>query len=89
MTQSRAFVLKQIASLLRLGVSPMDAERTVAWVSAHLPEGEDAATWVPTAADLSDDGVLSAEALLDARMAWYADRGVERRFKRLLDAGVE
>ena len=87
MPQDRKFVLRQTAALLRLGVSPMDIERTIAWVDKHLPEGADAATWIPTAADLSDD--LAEADVQDARTAFYADKGVPRRFKRLLDARLE
>lgn len=84
-SQSRAFVLKQTAALLRLGVSPADVARSVAWVDAHLPPGEDAATWVPSATDLADD-LLNEAALLDARLAWWQEKNVPRRFRALLDA---
>lgn len=85
MTQSRAFILRQTAVLLRLGVAVADIERSIAWVDAHLPADADPATWIPSAADLSDD--LSAEAaVIDARAAYYVDKRVPRRFRRLLDA---
>lgn len=88
MGQSRAFVLKQTALLLRLGVAPADVERTVAWVEAHLPPGADAATWVPSAADLASD-LISEAAVVDARLAWWRDRNVPKRFRALLDARSE
>lgn len=85
MTQSRAFILKQTAVLLRLGIAPADIEHSISFVDAHLPADSDPATWIPSAADLSDD--LSAEAaVIDARAAYYVDKRVPRRFRRLLDA---
>lgn len=88
MPQDRKFILKQTAALLKLGISPQDIERTIAWVDKRLPEGEDAATWIPTAADLSDD-LISEAAVADARASWYADKSVPRRFKRILDSRSE
>jgi hypothetical protein len=89
MPQDRKFILRQTAVLLRLGVAAADIERTIAWVDAHLPDHASPATWIPSAADLSDD--LSAEAsVVDARAAYYVDKRVPRRFRKLLDArGVE
>lgn len=89
MPQSRAFVLKQTATLLRLGVSPMDIERTISFVDAHLPAESNAATWLPSAADLADDGVVTESAVADARVAWWQNRNVPRRFRALLDARGE
>jgi hypothetical protein len=85
MTQSRAFILKQVATLTKLGISASDIERSINFVDAHLPADADAATWIPSAADLSDD--LSVEAsVVDARAAYYVDKRVPRRFRKLLDA---
>jgi len=89
MPQSRAFILQQTLVLTRLGVSPIDISRSIAWVDAHLPEDEDAASWQPSAADLSDDGLLTEAAVADARVAYYADPNVPRKFKRILDARGE
>lgn len=86
MTLSRKHLLKQTATLLRLGISEQDVERTVNWVAAHLPDGADEATWIPTAADLQEDGVISESAQVDARQAWYASKSVDRKYRRLLDA---
>jgi hypothetical protein len=86
MPLDRRHLLKQVATLTRLGVNPMDIERTSSWVEAHLPIGADADTWVPTEADLADNGIVSDAATLDARNAWYGDKNVPRRFKRILDA---
>lgn len=86
MPLDRKHLLKQSATLLKLGVSEIDVERTASWVAAHLPANADPDTWVPTAADLSDE-LISEAAQVDARQAWYGDRNVGRRFKKLLDAG--
>ena len=87
MPLDRKHLLKQVATLTKLGVAPMDIERTSSWVEAHLPPGSDADTWVPAEADLRDDGIVSDVATLDARTAWYGNRNVPRRYKKLLDAG--
>lgn len=85
MPQSRAFILKQTVTLLKLGISQADIERSISFVDAHLPADADPATWIPSAADLSDD--MSAEAaVIDARAAYYVDKRVPRRFRKLLDA---
>jgi hypothetical protein len=83
MSQSRAFILKQVATLTKLGISASDIERSINFVDAHLPPDADPATWVPSAADLSDD--LSTEAaVVDARANWYLK--APRKYRRLLDA---
>jgi hypothetical protein len=86
MTQSRQFILKQVATLVRLGVSEIDIERTISFVDAHLPADADATTWIPSVADLQDDGLISERSVLDARQAFYSDKRVPRRMRRLLDA---
>jgi hypothetical protein len=86
MTLSRKHILRNTAALLRLGVSEADIERTIAFVEAHLPPNADEATWIPTAADLQEDGVISESAQVDARQAWYASKSVDRKYRRLLDA---
>lgn len=85
MSQSRQFILKQTATLLKLGVNPIDVERTIKWVDAHLPEGANPATWIPSAQDLND-GYVSEAAVLDARTAFYMDEDIPERFRRILDA---
>jgi hypothetical protein len=85
MPQSRQFILKQTATLLRLGVAPMDVERTIAFVDKHLPDGADAATWVPSEADLND-GLITEAAIVDSRTAFYLKKEVPRRFRKVLDA---
>lgn len=85
MPQSRAFILRQVAVLAKLGIANADIEHSISFVDAHLPPNVDPATWIPSAADLSDD--MSAEAaVVDARAAYYVDKRVPRRFRRLLDA---
>lgn len=81
--QDRKFILRQVAILTRLGVSAQDIERSIKFVDAHLPPDADAATWIPTEADLRDE-LISEAAVVDARQDWYED--APRRFRRLLDA---
>lgn len=86
MPLDRRHILKQSAALLRLGISEIDIERTSSWVEKHLPEGADANTWIPTTAELSDT-LMDEAAVADARAAWWQDRSVPRRYRKLLDAG--
>lgn len=87
MPQSRAFILKQTAALLRLGVAPADIERSISFVDKHLPSDADAATWIPTEADLRDEMTVEA-AVVDARAAFYVDKRVPRRWRKVLDARI-
>lgn len=80
-TLPNRFVVQQSAELLRLGVNPIDVERSIAWLEAHLPEGADPATWLPTAGDLWTEPQAQ---VIDSRAAWYAD--VPMKWRRLLDA---
>lgn len=82
----RKHILRNSTTLLRLGVPVEDIERTIGWVDKHLPAGADAATWIPTEVDLRDDGLISEAAVQDARLAFYGDKRVPRKYKRLLDA---
>lgn len=77
----------QIRELLALGVDLADAQATMHWVLARLPEGADLNTWVPDPALL--DEPIDEAAVQDARIAYYAGDHVPARFKRLLDAGEE
>lgn len=86
MPLSRKHLLKQTATLLRLGVAEQDIARTASWIEAHLPEGADAATWIPSAADLQEDGVISEAAQVDARTAFYGNKAIPKRLRRILDA---
>ena len=86
MTQSAKFIRRQTVTLLRLGISEADVERTINWVEKHLPEGADAASWIPAEADLRDDGLISEAAVLDARLAFFGDRRVPRKMRKILDA---
>lgn len=83
MTQSRKFILRQIAALTRLGVPEMDIERSISWVDAHLPAAADAAMWIPSAADLRDD-LISEATVMDAKQA--VENGKDRRLARVLNA---
>lgn len=86
MSQTTQFIRKQTVTLLRLGVSPADVERSVSWVDKHMPDQVSATTWIPTEAQLREDGLISESAVMDARNAFYQDRRVPRKYKRLLDA---
>ena len=86
MPLDRRHLLKQSAVLLKLGVAEIDVERSANWVAAHLPDGADPATWIPSAADLQEDGVISEAAVIDSRQAWYASKSVDRKYRKLLDA---
>jgi hypothetical protein len=89
MPLDRKFVLRQTAVMLKLGIAPIDIERSLTWLESHLPPGADPATWMPTAADLQDDGLVTEATVADARQAWYANKQVPRRYKRILDARSE
>lgn len=84
----RKHILKNSATLLRLGVSPQDVERTASFVEAHLPANADPDTWLPSAA-LLQTGAISEAAVLDAREATYRNKAFPRRLRRLLDATEE
>lgn len=88
MPQSRAFILRQVATLTKLGIAAADIEHAISFVDAHMPADADPATWIPSAADLSDDLSMEA-AVVDARAARYVDKRTPRRFRRLLDAREE
>lgn len=77
----------QIRLLLQLGVDVEDAQASVGWVLAHLPEGADPATWLPPAELFAGDAAVTPAHVQDARTDWYARDSVPARFKRLLDAG--
>ena len=72
-------------NLMSIGVDPLDAQRTTKWILDNLPEGEDPATWRPTAAQLEipvDTPEVEADTLAD----WFAKDHVPVRFKRLISA---
>lgn len=77
---------RQLDTLIRLGVTPGDAQSAVDWVLANVPDDADPATWIPSAADLERDPI---DWVFDARAAWYASNDVPVAFKRLLDAKLE
>ena len=79
----RTFMLRQTAELIRLGVDIHDIERTLTWIDATLPQGQQPSTWMPSANDLVED---VAATVSDARLNWYSKRSVGARFKRILDA---
>lgn len=74
----------QISALVEIGIDVADAQRSTNWVLSNLPNGEDPATWVPTAAQLNTP--LDAVDVLDASADWYARDSVPPKFKRILDA---
>ena len=74
----------QIAALVEIGVDLIEAQRSVKWVLDNLPEGENPATWIPTANQLRAE-ITDAD-IQDARADWYTQDSVPPRFNRLLDA---
>lgn len=84
MPDHRKWADEQISALVDIGIDIAEAQRSVNWVLDNLPEGEDPATWIPTAAQL--DTPLDAAAIQDARVDWYAKDSVPPKWKRLLDA---
>lgn len=79
---------QQVNELVGLGVDLADAQRSVQWTLATMPDDADPQTWIPSAEQLERDP-STAESIQDARTAWYASDAVGGRFKRLLDAGEE
>jgi len=73
---------REARALIRAGVNPLDAQRSVTWTLQHVPVGVDPATWIPTVDDLYE--TLDDASVHDARVAWYAR--TQPRFKRILDA---
>ena len=84
--QLRDWAEREMATLLRLGVDLEDAQASVTWVLANLPEGADPATWLPPAELCAGDAAVTPVHVQDARTDWYARESVPARFKRLLDA---
>lgn len=82
----RKHILKNSATLLRLGIDPADVERTASFVEKHLPDGADADTWLPTARELEEGGIVTEATVLDARLQVYRNKAFPRRQRRLLDA---
>lgn len=74
----------QIAALVEIGVDLIETQRSVKWVLDNLPEGENPATWIPTANQLRAE-ITDAD-IQDARADWYTQDSVPPRFNRLLDA---
>lgn len=70
-----------------LGDDGPDAERVVTDALAHVPEGEDPATYLPPY-DPADAEVTDAD-VADARADWYVNEAVPDEFKRILDAREE
>ena len=74
----------QITELIAIGFDAIEAERSVTWVLDHLPPNADPRTYVFAAETLREP--LDDKAIQDARVAWYADEAIPRKYKRLLDA---
>lgn len=87
-SQHQAWADSQMAALIELGINPLDAQRTVDWVLANLPPGEDPATYIFPADVLYQDPASDA-AIADARADWYAADHIPAKYKRLLDAKEE
>lgn len=80
-----AWAKSQLAALLALGVSPIDAQRSVKWVLTNLPRDADPATYVFPASVLWQEP-SSAAMVQDARVYVYSDDGFGRKYATLLDA---
>lgn len=74
----------QIQELIKIGISAIEAERSVTWVITHLPPGADPTTYVFPAEVLNEP--IDEAAIADARLAWYADPAIPPKYKRLLDS---
>jgi hypothetical protein len=80
-----AWAKSQLAALLELGVSPIDAQRSIRWVLSNLPRDADPATYVFPAGALYQEP-SSAAAVQDARVFVYGAHGFEGKYKTILDA---
>jgi hypothetical protein len=85
MAEHEAWAKSQLRALLELGVSPIDASRSVKWVLANLPQGADPATYVFPAQVLWQEP-SSAVAVQDARVYVYSADGYASKYKAILDA---
>lgn len=80
-----AWAKSQLRTLLELGVSPIDAQRSVKWVLANLPRDADPATYVFPSHVLYQEP-SSREAVQDARVYVYSNDGFTSKYKSILDA---
>lgn len=74
----------QIEALIRCGMMPRVAERTVDETMRSMPPEADPRTWLPSENDLPD--VLAGDYMQDAAADWYADDSVPNWARLLLDA---
>jgi hypothetical protein len=82
---NEAWAKSQLRALLDLGVSPIDAQRSVKWVLANLPRDADPATYIFPAGVLWQEP-SSREAVQDARVYVYSADGFSSKYKTILDA---
>ena len=75
---------QQIAALVEIGVDLIEAQRSIKWILENLPDGENPATWIPTADQMWSE--ITQSDIDDARADWYASDAVPPKYKRLLDA---
>lgn len=80
-----AWAKSQLRALLELGVSPIDAQRSVKWVLANLPRDADPATYVFPPHVLYQEP-SSREAVQDTRVYVYSNDGFASKYKTILDA---
>lgn len=80
-----AWAKSQLRALLELGVSPIDAQRSVKWVLANLPRDADPAIYIFPAHVLFQEP-SSREAVQDARVYVYGADGLSAKYKSILDA---
>lgn len=87
MTMHERWAKAQFATLVELGVNPIDAQASIDWVLSHLPFGADPAIYVFPDSALVDE-LTTREVIADARIAFYASDDVPTKYKRILDARV-
>lgn len=80
-----AWAKAQLATLLDLGVSAIDAQRSIRFVLANLPRDADPATYVFPPHVLYQEP-SSAVAVQDTRVYVYGRDGFEGKYKAILDA---
>lgn len=76
----------QKASLIDVGVHPLDAESIVTQIMEDMPSGVDPDTWIPTPDTATDITWGHPETVTDAKAEWYASDDVPQAYRMLLGA---
>lgn len=85
-SQHQQWADEQIATLIDLGINPIDAQKSVQWVLDNLPYDADPATYIFPADMLWQEPSALVD---DSAAAWMSSDSVPNRFKRLLQAREE